>query len=207
MRFLGVVFYATVIILIGLILITLSVALSFKPATIPAQDIANLIANLENSFSARLSILFSGILLILISFSFAQLILGRFQREKTIAFATSGGEVTISLTAVEDLIRRLSNLIPEIRELRPDVVVHKKRGITVDLRVILKSEANIPELTMRLQDIIRTKIQEVLGVEEQIVVKIHVVKIISKNEKEFRQKNKSLHEDEPTIPFGGYARA
>lgn len=203
MRFLGIIFYATVIILAGIILIVLSLAPSFSSVTALMQDLFSL---LEHNITVRIGILFSGILLILISFSFAQLILGRFQREKTIAFTTGSGEVTIALSAVEDLIRRLSNIIPEIRELRPDVVVHKKKGITVDLRVILKSEANIPELTMRLQDIIRTKIQEVLGVEEQIVVKIHVAKIISKSDKELKKKEKDSQSDEPTIPFGGYGR-
>ena len=142
-----------------------------------------------------------GVLLILISFSFAQLILGRFQREKTIAFATAAGEVTIALSAVEDLIKRLAGIIPEIRELRPDVIATKK-GILVDLRVVLKSEANIPELTARLQEITRSKIQEVLGLEEQIITRIHVAKIITVEEK----KRREIDKQEPNIPFGTYGR-
>jgi uncharacterized alkaline shock family protein YloU len=152
--------------------------------------------------NSRIIIGLLGLLLILISFSFAQLILGRFQREKTIAFATSSGEVTIALSAVEDLIKRLTGFIPEIRELRPDVIATKK-GINVDLRVILKSEANIPEMTARLQEITRAKIQEVLGIEEQINIRIHVAKIISIEEKE----KKRRETEETNIPFGGYGRA
>ncbi|MFA5287364.1 MAG: alkaline shock response membrane anchor protein AmaP, partial [Candidatus Omnitrophota bacterium] len=144
------------------------------------------------------------LLLILISFSFAQLILGRFQREKTIAFSTASGEVTIALSAVEDLIRRLAGIIPEIKELRPDVIATKK-GIIADLRVILRREANIPELTSRLQDITRSKIQEVLGVEEQIIVKIHVAKIAPMEEKDKRKKNSE--KEEPAVPFSEYGRA
>jgi hypothetical protein len=147
----------------------------------------------------------TGLLLILISFSFAQLILGRFQREKTIAFTTSSGEVTIALSAVEDLIRRLAGIMPEIKELRPDVIATKK-GILVDLRVVLKSEANIPELTSRLQDITRSKIQDVLGIEEQIVIRIHVTKIISIEERD-RKRREIEKEEQPTIPFSGYGRA
>jgi len=142
-------------------------------------------------------------LLILISFSFAQLILGRFQREKTIAFTTSSGEVTIALSAVEDLIRRLAGVIPEIKELRPDVIATKK-GIVVDVRVVLKSEANIPDLTARLQEITRSKIQEILGLEEQIIIRIHVVKIIPPQD--IDRKRKEIEKEEPTIPFGGYGR-
>ena len=194
---LGILFYASVIILIGVTLIVFSLNL------LQPQDINNLIIYAQGNPHSRIIVALSGLLLILISFSFAQLILGRFQREKTIAFTTSSGEVTIALSAVEDLIRMLAGIIPEIKELRPDVIATKK-GIIVDIRVVLRSEANIPELTGRLQDIAKSKIQEVLGVEEQIIIKIHVTKIISTEEKD--KKRKEIEKQEPTIPFSGYGR-
>ncbi len=194
---LGILFYTVVLILVGIGLIVLSLNI------LQPQDINNLFIYIQDSPNSRIILGLSGALLILITFSFAQLMLGRFQREKTIAFATSSGQVTIALSAVEDLIRRLAGIMPEIKELRPDVIATKK-GIVVDLRVVLKSETNIPELTSRLQEITRSKIQEVLGIEEQIMIKIHVVKIISPEEKE--RKRKELEKEQPTIPFGGYGR-
>ena len=195
---LGILFYATIITLIGLVLII------FSLNVLQPQDLNNFINYTQSSPQSRIVVGFAGALLILISFSFAQLILGRLQREKTIAFNTSSGEVTISLTAVEDLIRRISGIIPEIKELRPDVIATKK-GILVDLRVILKSEANIPELTSRLQEMTKAKIQEVLGIEEEIMIKIHVVKIISKEDK--YRKNKNPDQPDSPVPFSNYGRA
>jgi uncharacterized alkaline shock family protein YloU len=192
----GILFYAGSIIVVGLILIILALNI------VQPQDINRLLTYIQNNPNSRIIIGLSGLLLTLVSFSFAQLILGKFQREKTIAFTTASGEVTIALSAVEDLIKRLAGIIPEIRELRPDVVATKK-GIIVDLRVILRSEANIPELTTRLQEITRSRIQEVLGLEEQIIIRIHVAKIISVEEKERKRKEIEEH---PTIPFGGYGR-
>lgn len=202
MRFftvLGIVFYAVVIIVIGLALIIFSLNLLLP------QDVNNLLVFAQSSQNSRVLIGLSGLLLILISMSFAQVILGKFQREKTIAFVTSSGQVTISLSAVEDLIRRIAGIIPEVKELRPNVVANKK-GIIVDMRVVLRSEANIPELTSRLQDIAKSKIQEVLGIEEQIVIRIHVAKIVH-DEKDNRKKKDFDKEDYSTIPFGGYGRA
>ena len=195
---LGIFFYAAVIIIASLALIV------FALNILQPQDINNALVQVQGSINSRIITGLAGLLLILISFSFAQLILGRFQREKTIAFSTASGEVTIALSAVEDLIRRLAGIIPEIKELRPDVIATKK-GIIADLRVILRKEANIPELTSRLQDITRSKIQEVLGVEEQIIVKIHVAKIAPMEEKDKRKKNSE--KEEPTAPFGEYGRA
>lgn len=194
----GIFFYATVVILIGIALIIFAFNL-FIPA-----DINNTLIFIQASTNSRVIVGLSGLLLIIISFSFAQLMLGRLQRERTIAFTTSSGEVTIALSAVEDLIRRVTGIMPEIKELRPDVIATKK-GIVVDLRIVLKSEANIPELTARLQDITKSKIQEVLGIEEQIIIKIHITKIVSREESD--KKTRSLEKQEtPMPPFSGYGR-
>jgi len=204
MRFftvLGIIFYALVLIIVGLGLIGFSLMFSMETSPIQPQDINNMLMYFQSNTSARIIVFLSGILLILISMSFAQIILGRFQRERTIAFKTGSGEVTVSLSAIEDLIKRLTGIMPEIKELRPHVVATKK-GIVVDLRVVLRSEANIPELTARLQEITRSKIQEVLGIEEQIIIGIHIVKIISLEDK----KKKESQSYEPPIPFGGYSR-
>jgi len=201
MRFftvLGIIFYAVMIIAIGLALIVFALNLLLP------MDINNLLIFAQSSNNSRIVIGLSGALLILISFSFAQIILGKFQREKTIAFTTASGQVTISLSAVEDLIRRLAGIIPEVKELRPNVVANKK-GIIVEMRVVLRSEANIPELTSRLQDITKSKIQEVLGVDEQIIIRIHVSKI-AHDEKDNRRKKDFEKEDRSTIPFSGYGR-
>ncbi|MFA5100581.1 MAG: alkaline shock response membrane anchor protein AmaP [Candidatus Omnitrophota bacterium] len=194
---LGIVFYASVIILIGIGFIALSFNLLLP------EHINSLYYYIQDNQFNRWVVGLSGLLLIIISYSFAQLILGRMQREKTIAFTTASGEVTIALSAIEDLIKHASNIMPEIRDLSPDVIASKK-GIIVTLRVSLRSEANLPELTARLQEITKSKIQEVLGLEEAIIIKIHISKIVSREEKERRRKD--VIKDEPPIPFGGFGR-
>jgi hypothetical protein len=194
---LGIIFYASILILIGLIMVVFSFNI------LPPSDIGNFFVYVQSNMNSRIVIGLSGLLLILVSFSFAQLILGRFQSEKTIAFTTASGEVTIALSAIEDLIKHFVLIIPEIKELRPDVIATKK-GIVVDLKVALKSEANLPELTARLQEITKSKIQEVLGLEEQIIIRIHISKIVSREEKD--RKKRESDNQEPAVPFGGYGR-
>jgi uncharacterized alkaline shock family protein YloU len=205
MRTLGILFYTAVLVFIGLLMIIFSIVLSIpglQPQSVKFST--DLLYVIQSSLNYRLVISLSGVLLIIISFSFMQLILTRFQREKTIAFHSPSGDVTIALSAIEDLLRHFVVIIPEIKELKPDVIVNRKGNIIVNLRVILKSEANIPELTAQLQEITKSKIQEVLGVEEQIIIRIHIAKIISREEKERRRKE--IEKDEPKIPFGGYGR-
>lgn len=160
----------------------------------------NLILIQQNPHS-RLILSLAGFLIVFISISFAQSVLGKMQREKNIAFPTPSGEVSIALSAVEDLIRRLVLQAPEIKTLRPDVIVTKK-GIIVNLRIDLRSEANIPDLTERLQEMIKNKIRDMLrGIDEPILVKIHVAKIVSSED---NKKKEEPADTEPTIPFYGY---
>ncbi len=105
MRFLtvlGIVFYAAVIIIIGLALIVFSLNLLLP------QDINSLLIFAQSSQNSRIVIGLSGALLILISYSFAQIILGKFQRERTIAFATSKGSTEVfimkSTCSVDELL-------------------------------------------------------------------------------------------------------
>jgi len=200
MRFfhtLGIWFYAIVLTLIGTGLIV------FAAGWLPLTEINNLLAYSQASLNTRVAVGLSGLLLILISVSVAQLITGRLQREKTIGVPTASGELTISLSAIEDLIRHFTLILPEIKEIRPDVIAAKKR-IIVNLRVVLKSETNLLELTNRLQEITKAKIQEVLeGLDLDIVLKIHIAKIISREEKEKRHRD---GKDEPSIPFAGYGK-
>jgi len=141
-----------------------------------------------------------GLFLIISSICIAQISFGKIQREKTIAFDNPNGQVTVSLSAIEDFIKRLSSSITEIRDLRSNVVAGKK-GIEINTRVSLWADTNIPQTTDSIQAIIKNRIQEMLGIEEAIVVKVHVGKIV---EKEKKKAKKKIREDvEETPPFRG----
>ncbi len=124
------------------------------------------------------------------------------EKEKTIAFNAPTGQVTIALSAVEDLIKRLAQNFSEIKEMRPNVIA-SKRGVEVNLRITLQSEVNIPDLTNHLQETIKSRIQEMLGIEEQITVRVHVSKIITYGEK---KKSEPAASEEAVPPFSGYRR-
>jgi len=137
-----------------------------------------------------------GSLMIFISLSVTRLALMKFQRERTIAFLNPDGQVTISLSAIEDFIKRVSAHLSEIKELRSYVKATRK-GIDISCRITLWADVNIPDATEKIQSLIKTKVQEMLGLEEQIVVKIHVTKIVQREP----QKEKSQASG---IPFRSY---
>ena len=119
---------------------------------------------------------------LLFSFAVIHLVFGRIQRQRTIAFENADGQVTVSLSAIEDFIRRLTIRLPEVKELKPDVLARKKQ-INIFLRATLWSDANIPQASERIQSLVRGRVHTMLGIEEPIKVSLHIRKIVAREEK------------------------
>ena len=134
------------------------------------------------------------------SFLLARLIYGKRQMERTIAFENPSGGVTVSLTALEDLIKRLIVQMPEVKEIRPYMIANR-RGMEVDIKLTLRHEVNIPELTARFQDLVRRKIEEAVGMEGKINIRVHVTKI---SLDDIRTKKKDDFQLPAQAPFHGY---
>lgn len=203
MRFftrLAILFYvATISVLCGLTILFVSQMIFW-------QDVERLLQLAYSDMQLRMIIGLAAGLLILLSFMFARIILGRQQRERTIAFDNPAGRVTISLTAMEDLIRRLITRSPEVKEIRPHVVANKK-GLDVGIRLILRADSNIPEITSKLQEMIRSKVQDTIGIDGVVSVRVDVVKIVPEDVKSKRDRKDQKDGQEiskPTVPFSGY---
>jgi uncharacterized alkaline shock family protein YloU len=168
-------FYTLVFLAIGCLFVAMSLNL------ISHDAINEAILSLYATTNIRLILGLTGILLIFISIMVVQIALGKIRREKTIAFENPDGQVTISLSAIEDFIKRALKQLPEVKDLKPSVKAGKK-GIFIINRVTLFSDVNIPEMTEKIQTIVKTRVQDMLGVEEPISIKVHVVKIVHKEE-------------------------
>ena len=168
------------------------------------QRISYYLEVLASEPNLRVLVGLTGLLFVLLSFIFAQIISGARQKERTIAFDNTSGRVSISLIAMEDMVKRLMLRESEVKESRPNIIATKK-GLDIEARLVLRADVNIPELTARLQDTIKEKIQDMIGIEETVTVRIHVVKLISEENKPKRG-NKSDYPDKPetSIPFQGY---
>lgn len=195
----SVLFYTLIFALLG------TIAIAFAFHLIDLKDIIVMLILAYRDMQIRLITSLSGFVFILLSLLTARNLTGKMQREKTIAFNNPNGEVTVTLSAVEDLIKRLASQLPEIKDARADVKATKK-GIDVNMKIILCTETSIPDFTTRLQEIVASKIQDVFGIEEMINVKIHVAKIISLEEKSKKKKEKNqeqLKQEDIGIPYQG----
>jgi uncharacterized alkaline shock family protein YloU len=87
------------------------------------------------------------------------------------------GDVRISLSAVESLIKKVARSIKGVREIRA-VVTHSKDGLHAELRGTISPEVSIPEVSEEIQTSIRQYVKRVVGV-EMAEVRIDVENIAS----------------------------
>jgi hypothetical protein len=168
--------YMALFILLGVALI------AFSTHAIPVEGALEWLEMAYVQDNLRIACAVTGFGLIILNWMIVQLTLAKVARQKTIAFENPDGQVTVSLTAVEDFIRRSAKELPEVKDLRADVVARKGR-IMVRARVALWSEAHIPEVSERIQAIVKSRVQEMLaGIEEPVSVRVHVAKIAHRDD-------------------------
>ena len=109
------------------------------------------------------------------------------------------------MDALEELLRRMITKSPEIKEAKVALRASKK-GLYVKIRMVLCAEVNIPEITSKVQELSRRKIQDIIGLDEPVNVTVYIGKILPDRVKEKRSSKKEEIEEksETTIPFQGY---
>lgn len=187
-------FFLIIFVTIGLFLVALAVGVIKSEPTLNALEYINASMNL------KIGIGIVGATLILISVAAYQFTVARIQRQKNIAFNNPDGQVTISLSAIEEFIRRVGSSLPEVKDLKSDCIATKK-GIDISTKIIFWSDANIPEATQKIQGLIRTRVQEMLGIDEPIIVRVHVTKILSREEA--KQSKEKKEKEDVSLPFRG----
>lgn len=175
MRFLtrvAILFYVTTILLVSCTLLVFV-------ANVPSFDSAvNYLYRVYHDFNLR--IVFAGVAfaLLMLNFAFYLIFSVRNNSNKVITFNNPAGKVQVSLDALENLIKRtLLETTTDIMEVKPALYANKK-GLSARIKLILRSDANIPAMTSGVQDLVKRKIQSSIGTEKNVDVQIFVGKIM-----------------------------
>ncbi|HOV21999.1 MAG TPA: alkaline shock response membrane anchor protein AmaP [bacterium] len=116
-------------------------------------------------------------------------------KTKNISFDNPGGEVKISLKAIEDSITALiSKQIDGIKSLRVKNYVSPK-GLETKFYLKLTSGHNIPETCATIQEITKNYLQDAVGVERVSNIEVYVTNI--SKEEFLNEKIPEQTEDEP----------
>ena len=94
-------------------------------------------------------------------------------RGRVLTFQNPEGEVTVSVAAIEDYIRKVGHEIPGVKDLKSRISVDKS-GINIGTALSLMAGSNISEVMERVQMTIKSNVRTMLGVETPINVKLHI---------------------------------
>ncbi|MFH1846710.1 MAG: alkaline shock response membrane anchor protein AmaP [Candidatus Omnitrophota bacterium] len=140
-----------------------------------------IINSISANFSYQAAAAVIGFLFVILGIVYPYRMEKRIKKNRIVAFQNPDGEVTVSLSAIEDYVRKIAKNILGIKDLRSRVDINK-RGINIITDVSMFSGANIPEVTEKIQMEVRNKVQSMLGIEKKINIKMHIRKIESKTE-------------------------
>jgi len=94
-------FYTLVFVAVG------SLVIAFALGYITPQTVNELLIRIPTDLNIRMIIIMIGVGIIVISLAIMQLAFGSGKQEKSISFENPNGQVTVSLSAIEDFVRRL----------------------------------------------------------------------------------------------------
>lgn len=194
---LAVLFYQAVILLLACVLGLVALKL------IPLEDVQEFVSVSYQDTQSRLVLGILAVVLVVFNYIFARVLNSLRQRGRMIAFDNPTGRVSVSVNALEDLIKRELLNIHEVKEVRSSLVKTGRKGMEVYTRLVLNADVNIPETTSGLQEMIKSKIQDTIGIEEAIMVVIDVVKIVPDLKKRSKDKDTKTPPVQP-VPFQGY---
>lgn len=145
----------------------------------------------------RLSVATTGVLLILICFLYLKTIFNTSRKNKSIAFDSPQGNVSITLFAIEDMLKKMLEEKTEVSHIKAKVFL-KKKYIQVDTKGVLNTEVNLIDFTKEIQEQVKEKMHVLLGEDKNVQVNLKIEKIA------LGSKKISTEENEPEVPFRNY---
>jgi len=191
MGFLTVLIYIILSLTTGLFLIGLSLEI------ITIDVITAYLAEIPVDFPLRWITALVGLLLLLLCLRYLQASFRRLRRNKSITFKSDEGKVSVTLVAIEDMLKKMLETKTEVSRIKTKVILRKK-SIEVVARGVLTAEVNLVDFTKEIQERVREKVHTLLGEDKQVQVNLEIRKIA------LSKKDLLTEEKEPEIPFRNY---
>ena len=183
------------------VLLALTAGLFFIGVSLDLIVLNTLVSSLENEiaadFTLRLAIFLGALVVVLLCLRYVQRSLLRHRKDKAITFESARGDVSITLFAIEDMLKKLLEERKEISHIRAKVSL-KKKTINVLARAVLIAEVNLVAFTKSLQDSVTDKVHSLLGEDKKVKVNLEIKKVA------LGGKRILLDEKEPEVPFRNY---
>lgn len=166
----GVIVYMLLMLAVGISLLLLSLGI------VTPDSLSDALYAVGEDIAYQVTLGVIGAIFIIVGIIAPYRIEKKLKKNRVVSFQNQDGEVSVSLSAIEEYIRKIAKGIPGIKDIKPRVDINKK-GIDIITNLSMSAGANIPEVTERIQMEVRSKVQGMLGVEETINIKVNIDKI------------------------------
>jgi len=166
-----------VLFFVTLILFFSSFMLLFVFNYIELRSVLNMFTMIYFDETLRMFFAVSAGVLLILNFAFYRMFTVSIRKEGTIAFDNPDGRVSVSLGAIEELTKRVIAKVAEVHDVKSKISASKK-GLQIKIRLVLKAEKSIPEVTSRVQELVKRRVQNAIGLDEPINVSIYVGRIL-----------------------------
>ncbi len=178
-------FFALLSLLIGVFLMVMATNLLTAPL------LSDFITQIYRSPNFSFVTMILAILFILVALLIVHLLEKTYQKEKIIVLNNKGGKTTMTVSVLEDLVKKSVENLLDLKEIKSKIVLRKK-GIKIISRITLFSTANIPQITDEIQKIIKEQIEKSLAIKEGVIVEIYVSKVVEKSDREKIKEEKEV---------------
>lgn len=183
------------------VLVSLSVGFTMVGLSLRILTLETLFSYLNgiiyNDQMAGLITGWGGVLIIISCLVFIRRQFNRIGREEVVTIQSSEGVVKISVSAIEDMVKKMLENREEIIQIKPKVRITRK-GINILVRGSLNAEVNLAEVTAAIQNEVKRKVRNILGGAMDIKVNMDIKKF------SFSPRREILDNDETEVPFRNY---
>jgi uncharacterized alkaline shock family protein YloU len=175
--------------------------LAMSVEVVPSGVFADMVEILRSSLNASIALSVVGTAFILMGVLAPFRVSKSLGRNRLITFRNPDGEVTVALSAIENYVKRVARDIPGINDIKSNVKASKK-GINITSYVAICAGTNIPEATENIQMTVKSRVQDMLGVEENINMTMHISKILKEQDENTSASGEDRSSDPPFRELG-----
>ncbi len=118
----------------------------------------------------------AGAVMLLFGILYIVIVLSSKKPEKSFSVESEDGETRITFGAIEDMLKKSTSRIDGIDDIRP-MVVEGKGGLEILTRGSVTEDVSIPSITARINDVIKSQVSDVLGIEQMGAIRTYIYKI------------------------------
>lgn len=123
--------------------------------------------------------IWTGLILVMLGLLFLSMRIKAGRSARSISFDNPEGEVTISVKAIEDFVKRVGQEFSQVIEMTP-AILPARDGIKIKIKTVLVAGSHVPRLAEGIQNTIKSRMQNVLGIENVTKVEINISKLVTK---------------------------